>query len=311
MQVINTIMVTGAGGYVGRELLRQLLEKTNCEIYALSSDTAAIMTNLHSSGAAERIRAFDRGSPDITGIPWEKVDILIHLAFARKQFPQSELVESMSFSKKIFQLARDAKIPALINVSSQSVYGSAPGLHREDSQPCPLDYYALAKCANEIILDAVFSGYHNTRTTNIRLDSIAGNKNLLPTLVRQGIEDKQLKLMGGQQVFSLLDVRDAASGLIALCATDTAKWRSAYNLGWNNRIYSLPEIAELVCGRLEKYGVKGIQVSLEEKDIKTYAGMDSTAFIQDTGWTPCYDITDIIDSVIADYYAGKKTSQRI
>ena len=184
------ILITGAGGYVAKELIRQMLIYTNNLIVTVSSDKNKVREELSDLHCDERITCFSREEALDNTIPWTTIDIVVHLAFARKQFPQNELVESLIFSKKVFQQVLNTKVPALINVSSQSIYGSAPGLHREDSFPCPLDFYSLSKCANEIILDAVFYNTRATKVTNIRLDSIAGNKNLIPSLVRQGIEDR-------------------------------------------------------------------------------------------------------------------------
>ncbi|WOL38944.1 NAD(P)-dependent oxidoreductase [Pyramidobacter sp. YE332] len=118
---------------------------------------------------------------------------------------------------------------------------------------------------------------------------------------------KKIELIGGKQLFSLLDVRDAASGLVALSQTKYSQWKKIYNLGWHNKVYSLVEIAELTKSRLEKRGYSGIDISLQRKDdIRTYAGMDATSFFQDTGWTPRYDIEDTIDKTIDEYIDSHK-----
>lgn len=301
----RTILVSGASGYIGLELIKQLLTRTEDRVIALTSNAKKIQNSVEDLQSEDRIAFFDRADVSSGAIPWQDIDLVIHLAFARKQFPQSELIDSLVFSKELFLQTRNAKVPALINISSQGIYGSAPGLHNEESVPCPLDFYSLAKCANEVVLDAVFKGCTATETTSIRLDSIAGNKNLIPTLVRQGIEEKNMKLSGGEQVFSLLDVRDAAAGILALCKVDPAKWERAYNLGWNDRTYDLVEVANMTKAQLEKHGISGVTISLEKRDIKTYAGMDTTKLTALTGWRPRYTITDIIDAVIADYFAGK------
>ncbi|MGN0649974.1 MAG: NAD-dependent epimerase/dehydratase family protein [Oscillospiraceae bacterium] len=297
------ILITGAGGYVGLELVKQILTATSYDVIAMSNNKSGILNSISHLSADNRISYLPRESVLDNTLPLDGVDIVVHLAFARKEIPQSELVDSMIFAEKLFLQVRDNKVPALINISSQSVYGSAEGLHCESSDMCPLGYYALAKCANEIILDGIFYGCDTTHATNIRLDSIAGNKNLIPTLVRQGIEDKLMKLKGGEQVFSLLDVRDAAAGILSLCQTNPEKWERVYDLGWNDVTYNLVEVANLVKARLEKRGISGIDISLEKCDIKTYAGMDTTKLTALTGWKPRYALPDIIDAVIEDYYA--------
>ena len=299
------MLITGASGYVGLELVKQLLRTTNVDILAVSSNIKKVYDVIGCEATA-RLQHIERDEDFISRIPWDQIGIIINLAFARKEIPQSELVRTLEFHKKLFLAVKDAKVPAIMNISSQSVYGSTPGLHSEDSELCPLGSYALAKCASEILLNTVFPYNSKTAVTNVRLDSIAGNKNLLPTFVRNGIENKRINLIGGQQIFSLLDVRDAASGIMALCRLDISKWQRVYNLGWNNKIYSLIEIADLTRTILEKYGYYGIEISLQKNDTRTYAGMDSTRFSNDTGWTPRYNMEDIIDHTIQEYLNKKQ-----
>lgn len=297
----HTILITGASGYLGMELIRQLLQDGSFSVLALTSNVTKLARSFVDRGGG-RLQCLQRTTDFVSVVPWKKIDLVINLAFARTELPQNRLVETLNFHKELFLAVKKAKVPALMNISSQSVYGSAPGLHSERSDLCPLGFYALTKCASEILLEAVFSDVAEIAVTNIRLDSIAGNKNLLPTFVREGIEKKRINLIGGKQVFSLLDVRDAASGIIALCKTEYSQWKHVYNLGWHNKIYSLIDLAKLTKIRLEKLGYNDIEICLQKNDeLHTYAGMNSERITQDTGWIPRWGIEDIIDKTIDEY----------
>ena len=83
-----------------------------------------------------------------------------------------------------------------------------------------------------------------------------------------------------------------------MCRSDPSKWESAYNLGRNDCTYTLVEVANWVKETLKKHGISDISISLEKRDIKTYAGMDSTKITALTGWIPQYDIEDIIETEV-------------
>ena len=133
------------------------------------------------------------------------------------------------------------------------------------------------------------------------MDSIATNQNLLPSFVKQAFEKQCIKLIGGNQLFSLLDVRDAASALISLCKLEPAYWKQCYNVGINRCVYNLKELAQITAKISEKYGSGKVNIILEESNIEAFAGMDSTTFMRDTGWEPRYFIEDIVERVVIEY----------
>ena len=99
----------------------------------------------------------------------------------------------------------------------------------------------------------------------------------------------------------MLDIRDAASALVALLNTPLELWKSTYNVGWNNKTYTLVELADTVVRIAQKHGAGEVRIRLEPEDIRTYGGMNSSLFTADTGWLPQYGIDDIIERCVAEY----------
>ena len=297
----NKVLITGAGGYLGHELLRQLM-KNDIPAIAMSSMPKKLETEFTD---AEKIEFVSNDYARENSALWDSVDTVVHLAFARRFRPNSEIAESLLFSKKLFETVRDHQVPRLINMSSQSVYGSTELMRTEKTRVSPEMIYSFAKYASEVVLDLAISNT-DTKATNIRLDSIAQNQNLLPSLVRNSFEKSEITIVGGEQIFSLLDVRDAASALIDLIKTPGEVWKREYNVGWNKTIYTLNQIADLVSTHVKKHSGNEVKINRKPEDIRTFdAGMDSTLFITDTGWTPKYDINAIIEAVIDAYLASK------
>ena len=63
--------------------------------------------------------------------------------------------------------------------------------------------------------------------------------------------------------------------------------------------YSLTEIADIVTKVAENNGKNEIHVSLEENDAVLWSGMDSSRFMNDTGWSPSMDIYQMVENIFA------------
>lgn len=102
-------------------------------------------------------------------------------------------------------------------------------------------------------------------------------------------------------MFSFLDVRDAASGLIALLNTPAETWKPIYNLGAHDRRYNILELAALTAEVAEEQGFGKVTISVEKREIAQFAGVDSEEFLKDTCWTPRYDMKAIISKLFDEY----------
>ena len=116
-------------------------------------------------------------------------------------------------------------------------------------------------------------------------------------------------MVGGKQIFALLDVRDGAAAFLALLNTPLDIWKRTYNVGWNNTVYTLTQLGDLVAKIAEAHGAGCVKISLKAEDIRTYAGMDSSLFTADTGWKPQYSIEAIIERSVEEYLAQARSAK--
>lgn len=293
----RTILITGAGGYLGHELINQLLHNGDAVLASTSNPPKLHEDFLYH----ESLKCISRQELLTNGAHWSGIYAVVHLAFARRFRPNCEIADSIQYSRRVFELVKEQKVPRLINISSQSVYGNAEELRTENTVISPEMIYSMAKYAGEVVLDCIFQNCDTTATTNIRLDPIAQNQNLLPRLIEQALEKGELNLVGGGQIFSLLDIRDAAAAFIALLNTPAETWKGVYNVGCNNTVYTLVELADVVARVAQKHNAGTVKIGLKSEDIRTYGGMDSTLFTADTGWLPRYSIEDIIERSVEEY----------
>jgi nucleoside-diphosphate-sugar epimerase len=182
-----------------------------------------------------------------------QIDFLIHCAFARPHRSYEEIADSLRFTNQLFSYSIQNQIPAIINISSQSVYGTKHNSNwTENDKPMPETSYAQAKYSSELLIDNIRLINKHENGTSIRLPALNGAANhvykdeFLIKLIKKVIYSEIIEVYDGTQRIDLLDVRDAADGIAVLLMKDYREWGKVYNLS-TGKTHSLNEIIELVC----------------------------------------------------------------
>lgn len=298
---MKRVLITGASGFLAWELIHQLREAGGWEIFAASAHPSALAEDPNYTGVT--LVSNDRLLSD--GSCLERVDCLIHTAFCRKSQGRL-LVDSISFGRDLFRLARDHKVGGVINLSSQSVYGSQKAVLPDESGVRDPGYlYALGKAASELLLETVMTEPGaGTSWTNVRLAALLGKSKTVPNnvlykFVQAGMAGRNLTIEGGQQNFFFLDVRDAAEGIRGLMNLDPKSWARAYNLGPEEQT-NIVDMGHSVARYVkENYG-KEIQVCVVEGNVPLNAGMDCRMLYRTLGWKPKYSVQDMIAAAAED-----------
>tara|TARA_B110001454_G_C12667721_1_gene412312 strand:- start:230 stop:1126 length:897 start_codon:yes stop_codon:yes gene_type:complete len=150
------ILITGALGYIGTELLFRLANKKNIEIYAIDNSDKAIKTRL---GFLLRYKNIHFINADVTietqVLKLPKVDLIIHLA----------AIVGYNFCDETPDLARLTNILGTYNVvqlntpivflSTGSVYGEIGKICNEDVKVNPKTLYAETKIQGEKIVQTI------------------------------------------------------------------------------------------------------------------------------------------------------------
>lgn len=286
------ILITGAGGFLGTELIRQLKETTHT-VFALSSDTRKITTMFGKQVAVFNIEQWQNGI-----LPMEKIDVVINCAFTRTS-KGSELAKSLRFSKDIFSSALQFNCN-VINISSRSVYGENLDIPwSEHTTVHPNSLYALAKYSSELLLESIYRSKQHLKFTNIRLAGLLSpifDDRLINKFIDKFIKGVPLDVIGGNQQFAFLDIRDAASGIISLLNKDNNDWKTCYNFG-STITYSLMEVIKEVELVSEKLKIPKVEINLKKDDKILLAEMNSSLFYKDTGWKPRFNLEATINDI--------------
>lgn len=271
----KTILVTGASGLLGGNVVKQLVNTDNKVVAAIMPIEEATYKQLDDVEVVFNDDIFNGNLPHI--------DAVINCAFARSN-NAVDLVNGLDFTEKLIKGFEMSDIDGVINISSQGVYKRLPvgELCKEDSPIDPMDLYSMAKYS----VEKMFEIAKLTNYTNVRLASINMRQRFFYKFVESVKAGKPISLNSPNVYASLLDVKDAAAALIALALKPAEEWARTYNLGIGNQ-YSLGEYAEIV----KEVGVKlgyDVQIEINDNGNTTTAGMDSTLLQNTTGWHPLF-----------------------
>lgn len=292
----KTILITGANGILGSNLIKELLEKDDYKILALDLNKDKLSTKFANYNNVFIIDESDLEHNN------HKIDIIVNCGFARSKLGHA-LISSINFAEKIFKFANIFQIPKIINISSQSVYGSYRETYSKETDTLdPIDNYAIAKFTCEKL--STFYSTPLTQITNVRLASLIGpdfDERIVTKLLNNAIRDNLISLVGGTQRFSFLDIRDAVSGLIALIENSSKNWKNIYNLGTKEN-YTIIDLANYIANFVNKTHEGNVTISLSKSEILQSILLDNSLFCNDFNWQPKFTIADSIRNIYESKY---------
>jgi nucleoside-diphosphate-sugar epimerase len=253
--VSDTILVTGAGGYIGSTLVDLLLDNGKRVIgldrYFFGEELLGD-TLRHPSFTLLRKDNRDIDEADLTG-----VDAVCDLA-ALSNDPAGALDEKLTYAinhearVRTARLAKAAGVKRYLLASSCSVYGAGEGVLTEDSKPNPVSTYAVANLkAEQDILplgDRGFTACALRQATvfglskRMRFDLVVNLMTI--NAVQKG---KIFVLGGGKQWRPIIHVRDTARAFLAMLdlPASTINGR-VFNIGNSQHNYQVLSLAYIV-----------------------------------------------------------------
>ena len=177
----------------------------------------------------------------------------------------------------------------------------------ETAELMPASPYALAKAAQELLTRQAAEAY-GFRYTVLRMAGLIGvgmEARLVSQMTMRAIHDRALTVMGGEQQFSMLDIRDAAAGIRALLRKEPTAWRPLYNFGAEQatRLKDIAPIIQQEARRL--YGWR-VSITRQKRDAVLIDEMDSSLFYTQMGWRPQYTLADTVDWLVETYTGAAK-----
>jgi nucleoside-diphosphate-sugar epimerase len=248
------ILITGAGGFLGRHLLNQLGKKPDVRLFRFSS--SAIDADLPN---VETTRFVDFADFRGNHLDWSgDLDVIIHLAQSRhyRDFPRSALhIHDVNVRSTLLllDLGRRKKIKKFIHASSGSVYNPLVNIQPYiESQPVlpPDDFYARSKYTSELLVNS-YSGFFSIHSLRFFfLYGPVANGMLIARLIDAVRGERPIILNGaGGLRINPCHVEDAAAAIQALL--DGEAESGVYNIA-GPEVVELERLATLIGDHLGK-----------------------------------------------------------
>lgn len=282
---MKTFLVTGASGFLGHHLVRDLLKNGNTKVIAIlgrPEDKANMLPK------DSNLCTFPPSA--LNGTDFGHVDTLIHTAFSRGENLPG-LTRSIELAELIIEKVNIQDINSIINISSQGVYkGLKPGEKADESGFVePSTAYGLAKWAVENMLTIGCKKPY----TNIRMASLSANARFLDFFVDSIIHHNDIKITAPHQYASIMDVSDAVNGILSIANLHLDQRSTEYNLGPGIQ-YSILDFAESANRIGQQLGYSPVKITVEDSGKEFATCMDCSRLIKQTGWRPNILIEEMI-----------------
>jgi len=241
-------VVTGAGGFVGANVVRRLL--------AEGHEVKALVRPGTNRWRLEGIAAeLDAGEADLRdgaavtrAIASAKPDVVFHLATRGAyswQDDAREIIETNVLgTSNVVEACREAGVRALVNTGSSSEYGFKDHAPGEDESLEPNSVYGVAKAA-ATLLCSVAAQLHGVPVTTLRLYSVYGPYEepgrFVPALVAAALDGRLPVLASPNVARDFVWVGDVVQA--CLRAADAPGAGTVYNVG-SGRQTTLAEAVE-------------------------------------------------------------------
>ena len=290
------IIVTGASGFLGSNLIESLTREKGYFVYALSSRG----DELQKKNIKKNIRyyckdiIFFNGSEQILNN-----SIVVNCAFPRNT-SGTEIADGLRYIQKLFDKSGEYGAKAVINISSQSVYSQVRKKVATEETSVSLESpYAVGKYATELMLESACKK-NSIPYTNLRMASLIGpefDQRIVNRLVKQAIAGKTLRVVRSNQKFGFLDIDDAVNALIAVLEKEITKWKPVYNIG-NGREYSVEYIVRHIKNIFEINGLPFPNINIDFSNDFGNTGVAYKQLHDDTGFEPIIDLDNSIKKIL-------------
>jgi UDP-glucose 4-epimerase len=282
-----SVLVTGGRGYLGRHVVRRLVEEGH-RVVDYSRDLGPSSPNPLQVNMLGELFDLPRF---IDVIRQFEVDRIIHTAAQSHpdvsvEMPLTTIEANVTGSCYVLEAARLTGVKRVVVFSSECAYGhTPPGIVREDTVLNPRTPYGVTKAATEM-LGRAYSESFGLDVIALRSSQIYGPGQIMQEYVRDAIKtalsgEVFVLPRGSDQKFQLVHVSDVAGATIAACLVD-GHGQSVYNVTGGDQT-SFADVLDLLTRLIP--GAR-FEVGPGDFDYDIQGPFDITAARRDLGYEP-------------------------
>jgi UDP-N-acetylglucosamine 4-epimerase len=325
----RTWLVTGAAGFIGSNLLEQLL-RLDQQVVGLDNFSTGKRSNLNEvqlSVTNEQWQRFRFVEGDIRTLTTchevcSGIDFILHEA-ALGSVPRSIADPIASNESNVtgflnmLVAARDAGVKRFVYAASSSTYGDHPGLPKlEDTIGKPLSPYAVTKYVNELYAD-VFARSYGLETIGLRYFNVFGPRQdpegayaaVIPCWIRALIKGEPVHINGnGETSRDFCFIENVVQmNILAATSTEQSAINQIYNTAVNART-SLNQLYGMLHTRLLPHyphlqGCTPVYRDFRQGDV-LHSQADISKAIRLLGYAPSHTIDGGLDAALPWYMAN-------
>mgnify|MGYP000881511241 CR=1 FL=1 len=257
------ILVTGAAGFIGSNLVDRLLAEGNI-VLGVDNLSTGRREFLADADKNSNFRFFERDLLDekaLHGILSEEVDTVVHLAANADvrdglKHPRKDLEQNTIVTWNVLEAMRRVNVRKIAFSSTGSVYGEAQKIPTPEDCPFPVQtsLYGASKLAGESLISAYAEGY-DLQASIFRFVSILGERYThghVIDFVRSLYRDtSKLRVLGdGSQRKSYLYVGDCVNAMLTIMRHKTKNKVEVFNLGTDEYV-NVNQSIDVICEELK------------------------------------------------------------
>jgi NAD dependent epimerase/dehydratase len=316
----KTVLVTGAGGFIGSHLVEALVAK-GAEV-----KTLVRYNSRNDWGMLETIPSVIKDKLDITTgdiidscvvkKAVKNCDIIFHLAALigipySYSAPESYVNTNIKGTLNIMQASLDEGVEKVIHTSTSEVYGTAKYVPIDESHPLQgQSPYSASKIGADMLAHSFFLSF-NAPVAIIRPFNTFGPRQsaraVIPTIISQALSEEEINLGSLTPVRDLTYVKDTVNGFIKIAESNNSIGE-IINIG-NGKGIAIGELAKKI---LILMGCENTTIHSDEERIRPEKSevmqliCDNSKAKRTIGWSPHYTLDQGLQETITWIKVHKK-----
>ena len=310
----SSILVTGAGGFIGSHLVEKLLSLgANVTAFVRYTSSGQLGNLRYVDTSVDNLTIFmgDLKDPYACRKAMEGIDYVFHLG-AVISIPYSYVNPREYFDNNVFsilnilQAVDDLGTKAVIHTSTSEVYGTAEIVPIPESHPLKgQSPYSASKIAADKIVESFYRSF-NAPVVTVRPFNTYGPRQsvraVIPTILTQALSQKSILLGDIRPTRDFLYVKDTINGFLEIARSAEKLFGETLNIGTGVET-SIENLVNLICELTEtsaKVVFDASRIRPTKSEVNRLCA-DVSKVKKQLKWKPSYSLKDGLSETIQWY----------